>query len=142
MIYNYKTHMYTNVSYRPSHLSTVSKRCNLFSHHSPDQTSDTVRQHRSNTMARAEELLKTNLTNKIHLIKKKKQPKPKQKSMGVFCLSISSVFQTQDSETFSFFYKDFNLCWNDCMRGKTWHSYKSHKISYLQTVLLNAALKS
>lgn len=138
MIYNYKMHMYTNVCYRSSRLSTVSKRCNLFSHHSPDQTSDTVRQHRSNTMACTEQLLKTNLTNKIHLIKKKTTSQ----NMGVFCLSISSVFQTQDSKTFSFFYKDFNLCWNDCMQRKTWHSYKSHNISYSETVLLDAALKS
>ena len=66
----YKMHIYTNVSYGSSHLSTVSKWCNLFSHHSPDQTSDTVRHHASNTKACIEELLKIHLTNKIHLVKK------------------------------------------------------------------------
>lgn len=62
--------------------------------------------------------------------------------MRVFCCSISSVFQIQHSKIFSFFYnKEFNLCWNDCMQGKIWQSYKSHKISQF-TVLLDAALKS
>lgn len=70
-----------------SHLSTVSKWCNSCNHHSPDQTSDTVRHHASNTIARTEQLLKTHLTNKIHLIKKNPP--------GVFCSSISFVLQTR-----------------------------------------------